>query len=105
MALVNIVRDYDESQSGAAGAEPGSPPPQWDSAALFRDRDDQQMAYEEPLSAPTQGDDFAWLQPRSPVAPPSSQEEPALSESSFLDGYTHLFGEHSSENMFCPRFT
>lgn len=97
MALVNIIREYDKSQSGAAGAGPEPPPAQWDGAALFRD--DQQMAQDGPISLVAQEDDFSPLQlqpPQSPVAPPSHDDEPVLSESScsFLDGYSHLFGEH-----------
>lgn len=101
MALLNIIREYDKSQSGAAGAEPESPPPQWDSAALFRD--DQQMAHDGPVSAAAEEDDFYQLQVQPPVAPPS-HDEPVLPESSctFLDGYSHLFGEHKRKyfNIF-----
>lgn len=92
MALVNIIRDYDKSHSDAAGPETESPPPQGDSAVPFRD--DQRMAFDGLLSAPVQEEDFSQLQPQSPAAPPF-QDEPVLSESScsFLDGYSHLFGE------------
>lgn len=98
MALVNILRDYDVSQSGAAGAQQGSPSPRSGRAVLFRDPEGQQMAYEEPVVALEPVEDFPRLQP--PAAPPS-HKEPAVSESSsnsssrssFLDGYSHLSGE------------
>lgn len=103
MALVNIIRDYDKSQSEAAAAGTDPPPPQWDSDAVFRD--DQQMAYDGPVSAAAQEEDFPQLQlqpqPQPPVAPPS-HDELVSSESScsFLDGYSNLFGEHTLKYLY-----